>query len=84
LRGLTKLKTFTASANQIEVIPPSLFQDSLELEVVNFSNNEIKSIKWTVFCLLEQLSNFNLINNIRQSREEFLNCSSEDVAMIIR
>lgn len=64
LFGLSKLKFFDVSANEIVLIAPQLFENNEELEEIHFEDNKITSISDDLFDSLGILTTFHLFNNV--------------------
>lgn len=63
LKGFPKLKNLFMSGNVIEYLEKDLFKYNLLLEMINFSQNLIKSIDANLFDELKELKLLNLVMN---------------------
>jgi Leucine-rich repeat (LRR) protein len=63
LKPLTKLRDLYVDNNQLEVIESDLFEFNTDIEVMNFSNNRIKTVGVNAFAPLKSIEHLNMQNN---------------------
>lgn len=63
LKKFQRLKSFSAPNNDIKTLPDNLFDENLQIESINLTNNKINEISPQIFCPLANLHTFDVSLN---------------------